>query len=294
MSKSSSGLAPLAIVVLGLILVPGSFLHGQAAQAPSPAATPSNSVPAASQPAAAKSPAAVEVVSSGNQLRVRVPDQAPLSTVMSSVCQQQKIKCTGTDTLTSYRGPAMTVEGTLRQVISKLLEGTDVNYEFSRTSEGGATAIAFLGHAPRGTAPVPSPTAQDKPDHPPMPLHSRPFPGRPPQPGNSPEISPPSNPPQSQLRPGAPGSTGTADPASGPVQSIDNATAAKMLFTGTGDPTPAQYLPFPDQNGQPVPINNTPATAQPFPDQNGKPIPVKPTQPGSPFPTKPTTPTTDK
>lgn len=106
---------------------------------------------------------------------------------MTSVCQQQKIKCTGTETLTSYRGPAMTVDGTLRQVIAKLVEGTDVNYEFSRSAEGGATAIAFLGHAPKGTAAVPS-TPEPAPQVPGRPLHSRPFPGKmPPEQGPPPQ-----------------------------------------------------------------------------------------------------------
>ena len=104
---------------------------------------------------------------------------------MSSLCQEQKLKCTGTETLTTYRGPAMSVEGTLRQVIAKLVEGTDINYEFSRSSEGGATAIAFLGHAPKGTAPVPT---QEQPTaHAPFkPMHSRPFPGNAPPPGQAP------------------------------------------------------------------------------------------------------------
>ena len=103
---------------------------------------------------------------------------------MSSLCQQQKLKCTGTETLTTYHGPAMSVEGTLRQVIAKLVEGTDINYEFSRSSEGGATAIAFLGHAPKGTAPVP--TKEQPAPAPFRPMHSRPFPGNAPAPTQPP------------------------------------------------------------------------------------------------------------
>jgi hypothetical protein len=224
------------------------------------------------------------VLSHGNQLQVKVPDQAPLSTVLSSVCQEQKLKCTGTETLTSYRGPAMTVDGTLRQVISKLLEGTDVNYEFSRSAEGSATEISFLGHAPRGTAAVPSSTAPEKPDHPVI-LHSRPFPG-PPQPNAPQTTSPQSSPPHSELRPRAPGAGNAAVNPAGSGPQADNASAATMLFTGTGDTTPGQYQPFPDQNGQPIPINNTPATTLPFTDQHGNPIPVKPATGGSPFPAK--------
>ncbi len=147
-----------------------------AQSAPTPTAAPVSqnaSTPAVTTPAA---PAPVQVTSHGSQVEVKVPDQAPLSTVMSSLCQQQKLKCTGTETLATYRGPAMSVNGTLRQVIAKLVEGTDINYEFSRSSAGGATAIAFLGHAPKGTAP----TATAEHPAPPPPfraMHSRPFPG---------------------------------------------------------------------------------------------------------------------
>ena len=162
-----------------------SVCFAQSAPAPAPAAASPNA-PAASTPVA---PAPVQITSHGIQLEVKVPDQVPLSTVMSSLCQQQKLKCTGTETLTTYHGPAMSVEGTLRQVIAKLVEGTDVNYEFSRSSEGGATAIAFLGHAPKGSAPVPSA------EQPPAPapfraMHSRPFPGDVPPGGTSPQPPP--------------------------------------------------------------------------------------------------------
>jgi hypothetical protein len=174
----------------------------------------------------------------------------------------------------------MSVDGTLRQVISKLLEGTDVNYEFSRAAEGGAMAITFLGHAPRGTAPVPTPPGVEKPDHPPL-LHSSPYPENPPP---RPMPPPEATPPRSQLlpdglaQPGGDEAASVADAQSGP------GTGATFLFTGSGDSTPARYLPFPDQNGRPIPVNNTPATVLPFPDQHGNPIPVRPTPGGSPFP----------
>ena len=281
---------PAVAASFGVLLISCSSLVAQTV--PASSKPPANSAPSpgAVSTVPAK-PATVEVVSRGNQLQVKVPDQAPLSTVLSSVCQHQKVKCTGTETLTSYRGPAMTVDGTLREVISKLLEGTDVNYEFSRSSQGSATEISFLGHAPRGTAAVPTPPAQEKPDHPTI-LRSRPYPGSPGSPTASPQSTPPqSTPPQSQLRPTTPGGSETRTEGTQAAASSDNARAASMLFTGTGDNTPAQFQPFPDQNGQPIPINNTPATAQPFPDQHGNPIPVKPATGGSPFPVKPTAPT---
>ena len=264
---------------MALIVGLGSFCLAQAAPTPSP--TPvaaSGNVPASATSAAAQP---VQVTSHGDQLEVNVPDQAPLSTVMSSVCSEQKIKCTGTETLTTYRGPAMSVEGTLRQVISKLVEGTDVNYEFSRSADGGATSIAFLGHAPKGSAPVPTPEAPPTPAF--KPLHSHPFPG------NVPTQPPP--PPQSELEEPTPdvspvepaGATNAEAQASTGAPGQSAPKGATMLFTGSGG-QPQPYLPFPDAQGHPIPVSNTPAQYLPFPDQFGNPIPVKPGPSGSPFP----------
>jgi hypothetical protein len=182
-------LRPIVVACLSVLLTFGIATVCLAQSAPTPAsapASPNASTPAVTTPA---TPAPVQVTSHGNQVEVKVPDQVPLSTVMSSLCQQQKLKCTGTETLTTYRGPAMSVEGTLRQVIAKLVEGTDINYEFSRSSEGGATAIAFLGHAPKGTAPVPT---AEQPAPPPFKvMRPRSFPGNPPPEGQAPTQPPP-------------------------------------------------------------------------------------------------------
>jgi hypothetical protein len=268
-----------ACLVLALMVGLTSFCVAQSAAPPAPTPVAAS----ADASANATSPAAqpVKVTSNGNQLEVKVPDQAPLSTVMSSVCQEQKIQCTGTETLTTYHGPAMSVEGTLRQVIAKLVEGTDINYEFSRSAEGGATSIAFLGHAPKGSAPVPTPEERPVPTF--KPLHSHPFPGTVP-------TQPPPPPPQSELQeppdvnPSQPASVSNVeaqDNPEAPGQSLPKAET--MLFTGAGGPT-QPYLPFPDAQGQPIPISDKPATVLPFPDQFGNPIPVKPGPTGSPFP----------
>jgi len=176
-----SGIASCSLLAMAQSAPPASSATAPSTAASSATATaPANATVPATANTNATAP--VQVTAHGDQLDVKVPDQAPLSAVMSSVCQQQKLKCSGTETLTTYRGPAMSVQGTLRQVIAKLVEGTDVNYEFSRSAEGGATAIAFLGHAPKGTAPVPR-AEQPAPPSPPRALHSRPFPGKIPEQG---------------------------------------------------------------------------------------------------------------
>ena len=277
---------PIANALLSLAL---AGFAGLCSAQTSPSSTPAPAATNNGIPARAAAPAAVQVTSHGDQLEVKVPDQAPLSTVMSSLCQQQKLKCTGTETLTTYHGPAMSVEGTLRQVIAKLVEGTDINYEFSRSAEGGATAIAFLGHAPKGTAPVPTPE-QPAPAPVTRPMHSHPFPGNVP-PGAGAPPGPPSG-PQSQL----------IQPEAGPAPEFQSVTAnsedaktlqqaAGFLDTGTNHAS-AGFLPFPDGQGNLIPLTNTTPTVLPFPDQFGKPIPMRPTQGGSPFPTDPGKPDT--
>ena len=232
------------------------------------------------------SAAQVRVTGHANALQVEVPEQASLSTVLSSVCREQKIKCTGTETLAGYKGPAMTVEGTLRQVVSKLLEGTDVNYEFSRSADGGATEISFLGHAPHGTTGVPSPAAAAEPKRP-MPLHSMPFPGKagpaPAAPSDEPAPAP-TGPGVSSASPAPDAQSPAADAQSDEER---NLRAITDMFKGTGNSEPAQFLPFPDSHGQPIPVvdpQEKPAVL-PFPDQFGNPIPAKPpVKDASPFP----------
>src|SRR5450755_3460186 len=97
-------LRPIAIACLSVLLTAGVATICLAQSPPTPASapvSPNASAPAATTPLA---PASVQVTSQGNQVEVKVPDQVPLSTVMSSLCQQQKLKCTGTETLTTYRG----------------------------------------------------------------------------------------------------------------------------------------------------------------------------------------------
>jgi hypothetical protein len=279
---------PIAIAFLSLALAGfASFCSAQSSPSPTPAPAAANgSVPASAT--APTAPAPVQVTSHGDQLEVKVPDQAPLSTVMSSLCQQQKLKCTGTETLTTYHGPAMSVEGTLRQVIAKLVEGTDINYEFSRSAEGGATAIAFLGHAPKGTAPVPT-AEQPAPAPVTRPIHSRPFPGNVPPGAGAPPAPPPG--PQSQLIQQDAMPNPEALPATAISEDAKSQHAAGFLDTGSGHPS-AGFLPFPDGQGNLIPLTNTTPTVLPFPDQFGNPIPIKPSPGGSPFPMNPSKPNT--
>ena len=102
----------------------------------------------------------LRVTSGGGEVHLNVGQPAPLNRVMTAICVQQKIKCTGTEGLAAFRVPEMSVDGTLRQVVSGLLEGTGVNYSFTRTRQGVTSQIDFLGKAPHGSAAV-SPASAD-------------------------------------------------------------------------------------------------------------------------------------
>ena len=272
--KIRFGVALAGLLLIGVFAAPAQSMPSSTPPA-KPAASPSGG-PAAPQ---------VRVTSRANGLQVEVPEQVPLSTVLSDVCREQKIKCSGTETLAGYKGPAMTVDGSLRQVVSKLLEGTDVNYEFSRSANGGPTAISFLGHAPHGTAAVPSPVAAPEPARP-APLHSVPYPGK--------VDSPPPSNRETTAPPSGPGVSSSAPASDAQSEAERNLRIAAEMFTGTGKTEAAQFLPFPDGQGQPIPIvdpQQKPAVL-PFPDQFGNPIPAKPAPKGaSPFPVSIATPT---
>ena len=102
----------------------------------------------------------LRVTSGGGEVHLNVGQPAPLNRVMTAICVQQKIKCTGTEGLAAFRVPEMSVDGTLRQVVSGLLEGTGVNYSFTRTRQGVTSQIDFLGKAPHESAAV-SPASAD-------------------------------------------------------------------------------------------------------------------------------------
>lgn len=270
----------ISLSVAGVLATALSLGAQTPAAASGPAGTPSANTAAAITPA---KPATVQVASQGKDLKVDVPDQTPLSTVMAAVCKQQKIKCTGAESLGSFRGPAMSVEGPLRQVVSKLLEGTDVNYELARTAQGTPSEITFLGHAPRGTAAVPTASAPEPATQPTF-MHSRAYPGGPPR-------SQPPDAPQPPTTPAPSDNNASGTPASPPQAALDpqaealrSQKAAAEMFTGSGNTAPAQYQPFPDSHGQPIPLTDVKPTALPFPDQFGNPIPLKQPTGGSPFP----------
>ncbi len=156
------------------------------AQTQSPAAAPAIQAPAgtkqpvafSAETAAANSVDDLKVVSlPGEHLRVQIAKPTDLSRVFKAVCSEQKLVCTGADTLGSYSVPDMVAEGTLREVVENLLGGTGVNYRYTRATATANAKLLLLGHAPKGTntPPPATPVAEEAPR--PVPLRPVRFPG---------------------------------------------------------------------------------------------------------------------
>lgn len=128
-----------------------------------------------------------------SHLRVEVTEPSTLTKVFKAVCTEQKLDCTGADSLGSYPVPKMEVDGTLREVVDNLLEGTGVNYRYTRATTSVNAKLELLGHAPQGNNTA-LPDRGNRENVPPPPLHSMPFPGR----GPGATVSPPADSNQSQ------------------------------------------------------------------------------------------------
>jgi hypothetical protein len=126
----------------------------------------------------------LKVTSTGNNLQVQIIEASTLSKVFKAICTEQKLDCTGADTLASYPVPKMEAEGTLREVIDNLLQGTGVNYRYTRATDEAKAKLVLLGHAPQGNNAA-LPARGNRENMPPPPLHSRPYPGGPPPPPDS-------------------------------------------------------------------------------------------------------------
>lgn len=142
-----------------------------------------------------------------NHLRVQISEPSTLNKVFKAICTEQKLDCTGADTLTSYSVPKMTVDGTLRDVVENLLGGTGVNYRYTHATESAKAKLVLLGHAPQGTnTPPPASAKEEEPA--PRPLHSIPFPGGRGTPGAT--VPPPDAAPNGSEQPQAPNGPATS------------------------------------------------------------------------------------
>jgi hypothetical protein len=146
----------------------------------------STTVAAVSQTAVpSKAPESLKVVSSGtNHLQVQVGEPSTLAKVFKAICAEQKLDCTGAESLSSYPVPKMDADGTLREVVDNLLQGTGINYRYTRATSATKAKLVLLGHAPQGNNAA-LPARGNRENTPPPALHSMPYPGGVPAPGNT-------------------------------------------------------------------------------------------------------------
>lgn len=112
----------------------------------------------------------------GNHLRVQVNEPSTLTKVFKAVCTEQKLDCIGAESLASFPVPKMEADGTLREVVDNLLQGTGVNYRYTRATTATKAQLVLLGHAPQGNNAA-LPARGNRENMPPPPLHPMPYPG---------------------------------------------------------------------------------------------------------------------
>src|SRR5579859_1332951 len=231
----------------------------------------------------AQSAATVQVTSDNGKVKVVVEQTAPLRTVLENLCRETKAICSGTEIAGSQSVSPMSVSGTWSEVISRILDGTGLNYAAGAPSGNTPPQLLIQGVA---TAIDPPRPMQEQPSEPVV-MGSSDSSMAQPSPSEQPQSNSSSENLDSQA---AMGSSGYSSP---------------MQPNGDNNSNGVSYLPFPDKNGRPIALSAEPASylpftdngkltpvpapvqsnVLPFPDANGKPIVVSPDPPQYlPFP----------
>jgi len=192
----------------------------------------------------------VQVTGAGNKVKVVVLQTTALRTLLEDFCRETKANCSGTEIAGTQTVSAMSVTGTWSDVVSRILDGTRLNYAAGAPSGNTPPQLLIQGVA----------TAIDPP--------------RPMQPEQPSDAVAMGNPGFSMAQPS---SSEQPQPANNSPESPDTANAGNGSFAMSASPENGSggvsYLPFPDRNGRPIAVPTEPAAYLPFPD-NGKLIPI--------------------
>jgi len=199
----------------------------------------------------AQSAATVQVTSESSKVKVVVVQTTPLRTVLEDVCRETKAICNGTEIAGSQTVSPMSISGTWSEVISRILDGTGLNYAAGAPSGNTPPQLLIQGIA----------TAVD----PPRPMQE--------QPAESVAMGSMAQPSSEQPQPASNSSSENPDSQSA---NAGNGYSSPMQPNWNNGSSGASYLPFPDRNGRPVALSTESASYLPFPDNNGKPIPLPP------------------
>ena len=198
----------------------------------------------------------------GGVVQVQVTSTTPLRDVVTAFCSEQQIQCTGTEFLSGFSVPAMTLTGSMGALVSTLLQATGMNYNITRTASGLPSELRVLGRAPIGTLPetVPALGASH--------LHAMSEPAHDSEPESAEESERSERVMEMVF--------GRGSSAAGDVRSGANVSNVGAAMQGANAKLP-EFLPFPDQFGNPIRTSPAaPPTVLPFPDHNGNPIPITP------------------
>ncbi len=231
----------------------------------------------------------VSIASNGAVLQLEVASTISLNEVLQAFCRKQNMQCVGTEYLSAFSVPNMTISGTTEEVISYLLEGTGMNYSISRRESGRSLNLTVLGPAPVGTdyAGGPADRQNGRTDAAPpvQASHSMQGPATERDALPEPESAEESARSEQAMRQ----MFGGATPDGGPGTNVPPDNNQVAIANGDKQATNSEvteYLPFPDEFGNPVRATTPPAPSfMPFLDHRGNPLPASPTPTqGSPFP----------
>ena len=217
----------------------------------------------------------------GSVLRLETYQNTPVSQTLETLCQQEKVDCTGLELLSNRMMPAMVREGNFLELVGYLVDRTEVNFDYVRGTPGSPSRLVLLASLPAEIGPQTAPDTHTENTS-----------------DNAIEAAVSAMTAEFGGATQAPNFTAQAADAAGdghqllrPPSADDAAAqkAAEMMYGGgrATEVIPSAYLPFPDQDGRPIPakpVNPASPSYLPFPDQFGNPIPAVPGKPGSPFP----------
>ena len=226
-------------------------------------------------------------------LSLTVTQPSSLQTVLNELCERTQAECSGIEQTASYKVAPTTFRGAWSDVVNQLMEGAALNYAAGPPSRSQVGTLIIQGQRASLPAPSGAPAQASYPESTMQAASANTFDA------NS-----------------VPGSGSTqANEGSSVDHESSSASMARMStggngFTVGGSTTgpsvppsgmqlgplggympinapaePPAFLPFPDRNGNLIPVSNVPPQYLPFPDSHGNLVPVDPNAPsGSPFP----------
>lgn len=214
----------------------------------------------------------VNVNRDSSGIKITVRSAASLSELLSELCKSTASDCEGVDGMPALVVAPLEMSGSWNEVLSKLMEGSGINYVAEPPGKEKRGRLLIRGSVPSSR---PEPTL----------MQSQPFVTQ------TPPAAEPTPPPSVIEGPAPEERTEISSPDTVARPSSSFGMSHASTFSGSGEgylpfpdargnaipakDEPAQYLPFPDARGNPIPVKNESPQYLPFPDSRGRPIPVK-------------------